>query len=276
MPKRKPDTKWTRGGQAGDRLLAALGLFTVDRPMWTVEEAAQQIGVSTSSAYRYFKNLTKAGLITPVSRAAYMLGPGIIKLDRQLQISDPLLQAAREVMDDLVIQVPNGSTLLLCRLFHDGLICVHQVRALGPQPRITYERGASSPLLRGATARVILAHLSSRVIQRIYKEHSAEFAEVNLGDSWPAVRRSMAEVRRAGFAVSHGEIDPERVCIAAPVFDLEGKVLAALGLSVLARQTNDALLAELTPLVIAAARRIEDRMARLLVQYSARPRRLRA
>ena len=43
---------------SGDRLLAALALFTIERPQWTVEEAAERLGVSATTAYRYFKQLT--------------------------------------------------------------------------------------------------------------------------------------------------------------------------------------------------------------------------
>ena len=60
---------------SGDRLLAALALFTVDNPQWTVDDAAKKLGVSAPTAYRYFKRLTGAGLITPVSGAGYTLGP---------------------------------------------------------------------------------------------------------------------------------------------------------------------------------------------------------
>jgi len=38
-----PDPKsWS----SGDRLLMALALFTIERPQWTVEEAAETLGVS--------------------------------------------------------------------------------------------------------------------------------------------------------------------------------------------------------------------------------------
>ena len=70
---------------SGDRLLMALALFTIERPQWTVEAAAERLGVSAQTAYRYFKQLTGTGLITPVAGAGYMLGPAIIQMERQIQ-----------------------------------------------------------------------------------------------------------------------------------------------------------------------------------------------
>ena len=60
---------------SGDRLLMALTLFTIERPQWTVEETAEKLGVSAQTAYRYFKQLTGTGLITPVSAPATRSGP---------------------------------------------------------------------------------------------------------------------------------------------------------------------------------------------------------
>src|SRR5215470_15354430 len=54
---RHPD----RPKSSGDRLLAVLSLFTVERPQWTVEDAAERLSVSATTTYRYFKRLTKAG-----------------------------------------------------------------------------------------------------------------------------------------------------------------------------------------------------------------------
>jgi DNA-binding IclR family transcriptional regulator len=59
---------------SGDRMLAVLELFTVEQPQWTVEAAAAELRVSVPTAYRYFRRLTTAGLISPVSSAGYTLG----------------------------------------------------------------------------------------------------------------------------------------------------------------------------------------------------------
>src|ERR1700745_2150927 len=79
---------------SGGRMLAVLGLFTIESPEWSVEEAAESLGASVSTTYRYFRALTKVGLLSPVSGAGagYTLGPAIIELDRQIQMCDPMLR----------------------------------------------------------------------------------------------------------------------------------------------------------------------------------------
>ena len=76
MPDRRAaSTSTSRTHGSGDRLLAVLALFTAEAAQWTVDGVAEELGVSVPTTYRYFKKLTKAGLISPVSGAGYTLGP---------------------------------------------------------------------------------------------------------------------------------------------------------------------------------------------------------
>ena len=186
---------------SGDRLLAALALFTIERPQWTVEEAADALGVSATTAYRYFKQLTGSGLISPVAGAGYTLGPAIMQMDRQLQATDPMLIAARAVMVDLIQHAAEGSTVLLCRLFHDRVMCMHQVMGRGPQAPVSYERGRLMPLYRGATAKIILAHLPTRTLKSLYAHDAAEITAAGLGKNFDDFRNALATLRRAGVCV---------------------------------------------------------------------------
>jgi IclR family acetate operon transcriptional repressor len=60
-----------------------------------------------------------------------------------------------------------------------------------------------------------------------------------------------------GFALDLGEYDDGLCCTAAPVFDVEGQVVAALSVSGPAfRLGEDGLLAEVAPMVVSAAERL--------------------
>jgi DNA-binding IclR family transcriptional regulator len=259
MPQRRPAT-YDRSESSGDRLLSVLALFTVDRPQWTVDAAAAALGVSATTAYRYFKRLTKAGLITPVSGADYALGPAIIEMDRQIQICDPMLNAARAVMVDLIRYAAEGSTVLLCRLFHDRVMCVHQVMGRGPQEPVSYQRGRLMPLYRGATSKMILAHLPTRKLKSLFAHDADEVAAAGLGGSFDEFRRTLAALRRAGVVVSRGEIDVGRLGIAVPIFDRDRAVLGSLSVVLPAVRADEKLIARLVPLTVAGAREIESTM----------------
>src|ERR1700730_15873767 len=207
MLDQRPDApSEVKGHGSGDRLLAVLALFTAEQTQWTVDGAAERLGGSGTTTYRYFKKLTKAGLISPVSGAGYTLGPAIIQMDRLIQASDPMLNGARGVMIDLVGHAAERSTALLCRLFHDRVMCIHQIMGRGPQQPVSYERGRLMPLYRGATSKIILAHLPPRTLKALFAHHAGEIAEAGLGAGWEEFRRGLAAIRRSGVCVSRGEV----------------------------------------------------------------------
>jgi len=260
MARRRATSVRERSDSSGERLLSVLDLFTVDQPEWTVDAAAIALGVSATTAYRYFKRLTKAGLITPVSGASYALGPAIIEMDRQIQMCDPMLNAARGVVMDLIQYAAEGATVLLCRLFHDRVMCVHQVMGRGPQEPVSYERGRLMPLYRGATSKIILAHLPARKLKSLFAHDAAEIAAAGLGRAWDEFRRALAALRRAGVAVSRGEIDAGRLGIAVPIFDKDRAILGSLSFVLPASRADDKLVERLAPLTMAGARDIERAM----------------
>ncbi len=241
-----------------DRTVGVLRLFTVERPAWTVEEAAGVLGVSTSSAYRYFATLTEAGLLTTVASGRYTLGPAIIQYDRQIQLTDPLLQAAKPVMADILGSAPAGSTVLLCRLFRDQVLCVHQATEADRQTRVSYERGRPMPLIRGATSLIILAHLPSRELRRLYESHCAQPGGADPGAGWDSFRADMARMRKAGHAVAYAEVDPDCIGIAVPILGDRRRVVGSL--SYVVPMSERQAVARLTTLAATGAREIEHGM----------------
>jgi DNA-binding IclR family transcriptional regulator len=239
-----------------DRSLSVLKLFTLDKPVWTVEEIAKELQVSMSTAYRYVLALEEVGLVTTASTGKYVLGPAIIKLDRQIQLTDPLLRSARPVMEKIASYAPDGAVVLLCRSFSDSVLCVQQVHTKGPQPVISYERGRPMPLFRGATSRVILANQPLRLLKQFYANHQQEVLDNGLGDSWDTFRSAMAKLRKAGHVVSRGEIDPGRIGIAAPLLNEDRQAIGSLSYVVPA-SVDETSIPLLASILQTAAREIE-------------------
>ena len=246
--------------RSADRLLGVLKLFSAERSTWTVEEASTVLGVTVSTTYRYFKSLVDAGLLIPVSAAGFGLGPAIIEYDRLIQSSDPMLQAAKPVMAELIKQVPNASTVLLSRLYGDRAMCVHQIGGADPEEPISYERGRPMPILRGATSKIILAHMGSRVLRRIYERDSRDIARAGLGTSWEEFKKHLDRIRRAGYCVARGEVDPGRVGVSAPVFGMNRQILGSLSFTLPEKQADDRVVQRFITTACAGAREIEANM----------------
>jgi DNA-binding IclR family transcriptional regulator len=210
------------------RVIAVLGLFTGERPVWSPDEINAALDYSRPTGYRYVKELVDTGLLRKVAAGRYALGARIIELDYQLRRGDPLLLAATPVMDALARRA--GLDAVLTVLFAGPrIVDVH--RAGGESGlELAYGRGRPRPPFRSAAPKVLLAGLPRAALARIHAAHAHEIAESGMGASWPAFRAYLAEVRRRGSYRSHGELQPELGAMAVPVHDGDGDCVAALAL----------------------------------------------
>ncbi|MBN3744358.1 MULTISPECIES: IclR family transcriptional regulator C-terminal domain-containing protein [Burkholderia] len=239
-----------------DRSLAVLKLFSIDKPVWTAEEISTALSVSLATSYRYLASLDEAGLVAAATVGHYGLGPAIVQLDRQIQLTDPLLKAARPVMADLSKFAPDGSAILLCRPAADCVLCIHQVLTTGPQEPVSYERGRPMPLFFGATSKVILANQPARGMKAIYAQHVRAIEQAGLGTSFAEFRDTLAAWRKSACMVTHSDVDPGRTGIAAPILNEARTAIGSLSY-VVPHTTEERVVGRLATLVSAGAREIE-------------------
>ena len=213
-----------------ERALDVLDLIGEDRPTVSQEFVAESLALTRSTAYRYLKLLCDSGMLVQLGRGRYSLGPRIIELDRKIQMSDPLLAAGRIVMPQRVDALPE-SVLVLCGLWGDRVICLHQEEAKkqdGEGFAIRRARGLPFPLFKGAASLSILANLPNPRIKSLYLRYSGQIAEAGLGATWADFRKRMSSMRRDGHVVTEGTFDSGLVAVSAPVLTSEGQVIGSL------------------------------------------------
>jgi DNA-binding IclR family transcriptional regulator len=242
---------------AANRLLGILALFTVEEPAWTVEGAARQMRVSVSTAYRYFADLSKAGLLDPFPGGRYVLGPAIIEGDRKIRMTDPLIRVGKPAMQRLVARAGGTGVAILCRIYRRCVMCVHQEPSAMPEGNISYERGRPMPMFRGASSKAIYANLSWRSARWYFENYAAEIVAAGLGSDWETVKGNLRRMRREGVVVSHGEVDGGVVGIAAPVFGPSGNVIGSVTMAIRESEASPQSIANISALVQAASREID-------------------
>lgn len=249
-----------------DKALGVLRLFSAEEPQWTVEAAAQRLGLPTSTAYRYFRSLTEVGLIADFAAGRYVIGPAIIEQDRLARRTDPLIVAARASMDELARISPADNVVLLSRIYRRRVMCVDQRSRGHHHMALSFERGRPMPLFRSSVSKVILANLPARTLARIFAEDQVAIAEAGLGTTLEELRRNLRDIRRAGFFISHGEVDPGVVGITAPIIAPDGDVFASIALVIPEADRNAPDPESLVSLVMNAGAAVSTELRRLSQQ----------
>lgn len=195
------------------KVFSILDLFSVERPVWTADEIIAALSCSRPQGYRYIGSLCDAGFLVRFS-SAYRLGVRAVELDFIVRESDPLLRAGLPVLKQ--VQQQSGCDVLLISMVGDRVITVHHERGTDPMT-VTYGRGRSMPLFRGAGSKVILASLPAAKQKQLFEKYYAAEPSRILGRDWEAVRASLKQIRRSGFAVSRGELDSANVGLSVPI-----------------------------------------------------------
>ncbi len=214
-----------------DKLLSVLKLFTLEEPDWSVAEAAQSLGLPVSTTYRFFRSLAKAGLISGFQNARYILGPTVSRLDRQLRLTDPLLNAARPELRRIGRASGGPVITFICRLFGTEVICVHQEYDDSRPFQIGYERGRPMSLYRGSASKIVLAYIPSRQLRALYERAPDEFAGAGLGISWKEAKLSLHAIRTMGHCITTGDVDPGMRGVSVALFSHERKVIGSLNVA---------------------------------------------
>jgi DNA-binding IclR family transcriptional regulator len=173
------------------------------------------------------KDLVEAGFLQKVAAGRYALGARIIELDYRLRRSDPVLLAAAPVMEELVRRTRLDA--VLTAMFGAKVVDKHRVSG-DAALELQYGRGRPRPLFQGSAPKVILACLPRAQLVRLHAQHADEIAAHGLGASWAEFRDRMAAIRREGFYLSLGELEPGVGAAAVPLLGEDGAVLAALAL----------------------------------------------
>jgi DNA-binding IclR family transcriptional regulator len=216
--------------KTADRVLGILRLFSVDRPEWTIEAAAQELGLSASTAHEYFRSLVHAGLLVAAKAGRYVIGPVIIEYDRLTRTCDPLIASAQPVMRKLTAGLGMPGVALLCRLYRLTVMCVDQHASPSTEFAVSYERGRPMSLFRGAASKIILSHMPRRTLRRNFEDFSAQIAETGMGRNWEEFRANLRRIRAIEVCITEGELDRGLIGISAPVFFPENEIVGSIGL----------------------------------------------
>lgn len=178
-----------------------------------LSELCERTGLPRATAHRLAAGLETHRMLGRDDDGRWQLGPALTEL--AAHVNDPLLAAGAAVLPGL--REVTGESVQLYRREGTTRVCV---AALEPPAglRDTVPVGTRLPMTAGSGAKVLLA-FSDAATQRAVLP-SAKFTE-----------RTLAEVRRRGWAQSAAEREAGVASVSAPVRDQAGDVVAAVSVS---------------------------------------------
>lgn len=214
--------------QSIERAIAILRSFSEAEPELQVTELSRRLDLHKSTVSRILATLQKGSLVSRNPESGkYRLGLGLISLAGVALGRLDVRGIAQPFLNNLVALTQETVNVTLL----EGHDCVNIERARSPKP-IRYEGwiGRRMPLHCTAAGKVLLANLPAedRAV-RMELPRTTYTNKTVTGKE--ALIEELVQVRRQGYAVSHEEFEEGFSGIAAPIFNHEDRIVAAVSVS---------------------------------------------
>jgi len=238
-------------GRAGQ----VLDLFSAAAPEWGATAVAHELDIAKSQAHELLVSLADIGLLQRQQPGRYRLGWRIVALNSLVVDTSDLGEEPLRVLRALGART--GETVHLAAWGPGTGICVaaFEGRELGTPPPMAV--GARMPGHSTASGKVLLAGQPWEAVQDALARDGLEAMTQRTIASSERLREELAGVRRRGFAYEEQEHQVAVCGVAAPVRDLHGHVVAAVGMSLSAARWQRAA-RDSTRAVVAVAERCSE------------------
>jgi IclR family transcriptional regulator, acetate operon repressor len=216
------------GTQAVGRAMALLKAFDDDHPAWGLSELACETGLNKSTAHRLLAAWEREGM---VGRAAdgerYVLGPEIVVLGGRALRANNLRDVARPELERLASGT--GETASLEILAGQEMLVIDEIVG-GHLMSGVPDLGSRWPLHASSTGLVTLAFLPDEEARSLLPVTLRPVTGCTL-TSRADLCRELDVIRARGYSIGDETLEIGLVAIAAPVFNHDGRVVAAISIA---------------------------------------------
>lgn len=214
--------------QSVQRALRVLGLFKTAGEIG-VTDMATAVGLPKGTVHGLVKTLEKEGFVEQNPRnQKYRLGAELFRLglvaasrmDLRKVAAEKAQQLCEELDETVYVSVLlGGACVIASRCVPDRLFLL--------VPQI----GTSVPAHCTAMGKVLLAALSDEQLEETVRNVGLEKFTQHTIDDLDALKKTLKDVLRDGYSVTHQEALLGLSCVAAPIRDYTGEVVASLGVA---------------------------------------------
>ncbi|WP_413334589.1 IclR family transcriptional regulator [Brevibacterium sp. GP-SGM9] len=215
--------------QSVDRALSALTLFTSNSPSLRVSDVASGLGLGVSTASRLLATLEESGFLRKDSKSQrYELGQQIISLGGVALNNEPIYRNSRAVTQRLAWELGLGANVAV----RQGTVLRYLQNVEGPMAPKSYTLlGQTNPLHATGMGKALMLDLSASEREALLGSDDLPAYTTSTIVSHSDLEVELQRSSERGYCTEINELALGRACIAAPIRDFTGQVVAAISLS---------------------------------------------
>lgn len=247
---------------SGTELVLTILEILAGRGEVRVRELARELNMAPSTALRFLRTLVQGGFaVFDEEGKLYRPGLRFLQLGAKVQERFTLARIARPVLEGLFERA--RETVNLGILSADLREVIHVDKIVTDRVvRIDTGVGRTAPSYCTALGKVMLSFLPLAQVTAYLEQTELMPQTPSTLVSSSALLADLATSRARGYAVDQEEYAEHLECVAAPVFDHRGQVLAGVSISRLAVPGKEPV-SQLAPEVVRSAQALSSQLATL-------------
>ncbi len=215
--------------QSLQRGLAILEIVAKNGHGLTMAEVSREIGLHPSTTFHLLRTLTTLGYLgQDETTKRYHIGSKILHLAVSAWTESQLLKIAAPLIAEMARET--GETSHLAILERGEVIVISKIDGSSPV-QLTDRVGYPRPAHCTAIGKVLLAHLPDAERGTFLQTSQLRPLTAKTITAAPILEQELERVRRQGYAFDDEEFAQGIRCLAAPVRNFTGEVVAAIGIS---------------------------------------------
>jgi IclR family acetate operon transcriptional repressor len=188
------------------------------------------LGIDRSSVFRLANTLRRRGfLANPTGRKDYILGPSIWRLSRSCDWSDMLITFSHEHLRKLAART--GETAHLAVKEGKQAFFIDHYSATRQLIMVSGQVGEFMPLYCTAHGKALLADFGMEELKSTLGPGPYQSYTPRTITTLKQLAKECARIKASGYSIDQQEYVLDVRCLAAPIRDRDGAVIASVGIS---------------------------------------------
>jgi IclR family KDG regulon transcriptional repressor len=234
-----------------------LKTFTIEDPELGISDLAKRLGVAKSTVHRLASALLDEGLLQQNAETGrYTIGIGLFTLGSLVRARLDVTSESRSILNEL--REKSGENVRLAVLERQSAVLLHDLES--PQTlRLRSATGQLRPAYCSAEGLCLLSGLREPELKKFMEAPRAP-RRPNTPVDEEELRNHIRKVKRQGYAIEDEICDEGTRAIAAPIYNADGRIVAAVGVAGPRIRIRKNQFSKLAQTVVAAAEQVSERL----------------
>jgi len=225
-----------------------------------ITELSLELNLPKSTVHRILKDLSKYSIVERENDTSrYKIGLRMLKYSNSLLRSLDLRQIAKPILKRVCNETKETTFLTVWR--NEQGICIDSISSTrNSNTHLFVEISREMPIHCTASSKVLLANQPIEDINRIISKNPLLKYTPNTITEPGKLIIDLLEIKDKGYAICNEELEEGIKAIAAPIKNIDGKAIASITITGLAKRMSSDNIETLVKIIIDSAREISEKL----------------